>query len=799
MLVSLEWLRQYVDFDLTPEGVAEQLTMAGFEVEAIESVGTPMSDIVVGHIRSIDKHPNADRLVVCDVDVGGETKRIVCGAANMKVGDKVPTALVGAEMPGGFRIDKRPLRGVVSEGMMCSAAELEVGEDASGLLILPEDAPVGVPFDEYAHLTDKVLDVSLTANRPDCACMVGLARELGTLLGHDLREPSTEVIESDRPVQELTRVDIMDDDLCPRYAARVVTDVTVGPSPMWMAERLRRAGLRPINNVVDATNYVLLELGHPLHAFDYDKLDEHRIVVRRARDGETITTIDDVRRQLAADMLVIADATEPVALAGIMGGAESEISDDTRRVLIESACFLPTSIRRTSKTLGLMTEASYRFERGADVEIVPKALDRAARLVAELAGGRVAGGMVDEYPRPIQRRNIVFRPGRARRLLGCKVSTREMKESLERLGFQVSDSDRQLDIEVPTRRVDVSMETDLIEEVGRVHGFDRLPSHVMTRPAPIAISSLRFDRRNLVRDILVTVGFSEAITYSFINPELAARAGFGEQTERMIRLQNPLSQEQGAMRMSLIPSLLNVVGANYRRGRPDCRLFEIGRVFMPTEPDSLPHEPERLACVVTGLVSAQSWTGPPLVADIFVLKGAVETLAERMDIDSVRFDPHDRSAFAPGCSFDVRFGDTVVGCLGEVSPAVCSAFEIEQQVYICELDVEDLISHPVRERRYTSVSPYPPVYRDLAVVVSDNVPAGDVAETIRGAAGERLSDLRLFDLYRGRQVPRGKKSLAYSLTFVHTERTLTDDETDTIIDTIVKQLTRHHGAALRSQ
>jgi len=795
MLVPLEWIRQYVDCDLPVEQIAERLTLAGLEVEGIESVGAPMPNVVIGHILSIEKHPNADKLVVCEVDVGGATKCIVCGATNMKVGDKVPTALVGATMPGGFTIDKRPLRGVSSEGMMCSETELGVGEDADGLLILPDDAHVGTRFDEYAKLADKVIDISLTPNRPDCACMVGIARELAALLGGRLREPSTEVVENGPPVDDLTGVDVPDADLCPRYAARIVTDVTVGPSPMWMAERLRRGGLRPINNVVDATNYVLLELGHPLHAFDYDKLGENRIVVRRARAGESIRTIDDVERELTDDMLVIADATKPVALAGIMGGMDSEISDGTRRVLLESAYFLPQSIRRTSKTLGLMTEASYRFERGADIELLPRALDRSAQLIAELAGGRVATGTIDVYPSPIPRREVTLRPNRARRLLGCRISTSRMKDSLTQLGFDVAERDKHLVVTVPTRRVDVSMETDLIEEIGRLHGYDRLPGSAVVRPDIVTRDRRRHDMRNIVRGTLAAAGFSETISYSFISPQLAADAGFADHTGRMLRIRNPLSSEQSVMRMSLIPGLLGAVRANHRRGRPDCRMFEIGRVFLPREGHSLPDEIERLAFAASGLATAKSWDAASQQTDLFMLKGVVEILADRLGISATGFAPHDYPSLEPGQSFSVEFDGSAVGCLGTLSAAVSG----EDGTFICELDIHDLIARPVAERQYSFVSQYPPSYRDLAVVVPENVPAGDLEATLRAAAGETLAELRLFDLYRGRQVPAGRKSLAYSLTFVHNQRTLTDQEIDTVIETIIKQLADKHDATLRSQ
>jgi len=795
MLVPLEWMRQYVDCDLPVELIAERLTLAGLEVEGIESVGEPMPNVVVGRILSIEKHANADRLVVCDVDVGGASRHIVCGATNMKVGDKVPTALVGATLPGGFMIEKRPLRGVPSEGMMCSEAELGMGEDADGLLILADSAPVGTRFDEYAKLDDKVFDVSLNPNRPDCACMVGIARELAALVGSRLREPSTELIENGPPVEELTRVDVPDADLCPRYTARVVTDVTVGPSPMWMAERLRRGGLRPINNIVDATNYVLLELGHPLHAFDYDKLGENRIVVRRARAGESITTIDDVERKLTGNMLVIADADAPAGLAGIMGGMDSEISGDTRRVLLESACFQPQSIRRTSKMLGLMTEASYRFERGTDIELVPGALDRAAQLIAELAGGRVATGTVDVYPSPTARREVTLRPNRARRMLGCRISTGRMNDYLERLGFDVAERNKNLVVTVPARRVDVSMESDLIEEIGRLHGYDRLPSKAVIRPDVVTRDRRRHDTRNLVRDVLAAAGFSEAISYSFISPQLAADAGFSDHADRMLRIRNPLSSEQNAMRMSLIPGLLSAVRANHRRGRPDCRMFEIGRVFLPREGQPLPHERVRLAFAASGLAIAKSWATASQQTDLFMLKGVIETLADRLGISSPEFAPHHYPFLEPLHSFSVKFDRLTVGCLGAVL-----SVSGEETVYICELDIHDLISRRVPDRFYTRISQYPPSYRDLALVVPENVAAGDVEATLRTAAGETLAELRLFDLYRGRpQVPAGKKSLAYSLTFIHNERTLTDQEIDTVIKTIEKQLADKHDATLRSQ
>ncbi|MCD6288085.1 MAG: phenylalanine--tRNA ligase subunit beta [Candidatus Hydrogenedentes bacterium] len=802
MLVPLNWLREYVDCDLEPAQIAEKFTVAGLEVEGVNTVGPAMPDIVIGHIKSIEKHPNADKLVVCQVDVGDGTDRcIVCGAKNMKVGDKVPTALVGAEMPGGFCIQRRPLRGVKSEGMMCSATELEIGDDASGLLILPDDAPVGQRFDQYAGLDQIVLDISLTPNRPDCACMIGMARETAALTDATLRQPVIELADDGPPVGQMTSVSIEDNDLCPRYAARVITNVSIGPSPQWMIDKLRAAGLRSINNVVDATNYVLIEMGHPLHAFDYDKLAENRIVVRRAQTGESITTIDGVDRNLDPEMLVIADANTPVALAGIMGGINSEISDTTNTVLLESAFFLPTSIRKTSKSLGIMTEASYRFERGADIELVPKALDRCAQLIAELANGTVCAGIIDAYPKPAERKTITLRPERVQKLLGCEIDPDEMVRILTKLEFVVHKTDNAFSVEVPTRRVDVSMETDLIEEIGRINGLDKLPVRSrVKRPAPVLLNSRKHARRNSLRNLMTAAGFSETINYSFISTDLATRSGFPEQAEQMIPIRNPLSREQGAMRMSLLPGLLNVAGANYRRGRQDCAIFEIGRVFLPDPQAELPVENERIACLATGLDTPQSWTQTSVPTDIFTLKGIIETIGEHHNINNLTFTDTDHPAYADDTGFHIHSENAAIsGSLGQVHPDIARRFDIDQPVFVCELDIDQLLTAEIPDRTYTKLSPFPPAYRDLAIIVDDNVPAGLINDTIRAEAGESLSDIKLFDLYKGKQIPDGKKSLAYSLTFINNERTLTDSETDTIISRILKQLAKQHGAELRAQ
>ena len=628
MRVSLEWLREYVDVTGSPEDLARRLTMAGLEVEALHRLGEGIHGVVVAEVLDVRQHPHADRLSVCRVHDGQEVLEIVCGAPNVRPGMKAPLARVGAKLPDGRVIRKAKIRGVESRGMLCSEQELNLAQTSDGIYALPDDLPVGVDLRQALALEDWILEIGVTPNRPDCLSLVGVAREVAAITGAGWRLPPVAPQEAQEPVSQWASVEIREPELCWRYAARVLLDVRVAPSPRWLARRLEAAGLRPINNVVDVTNYVLLELGHPLHAFDCDRLAGRRIVVQRAKGGERFTTLDGVARTLPEDALLICDARGPVAVAGVMGGQDSGVTEATRTVLLESAYFLPASVRRTSKRLGLTTEASYRFERGTDPQGLILALDRAARLIAELSGARVARGRLDVYPRPWTPRRIRLRPARVRRVLGIPLSAQEIRERLQRLGLTVTQGgEESLEVAIPSHRVDLDQEADLIEEVARLGGYDQIPtplpsgslmSEALEPPAPWPA----------VRRALLGQGWNEVISYSFMDLGDLDRLRIPQDhpLRRTVVLRNPLSTEQAHLRTTLLPGLLRALRWNQHRGVTRGKLFEWGRIFLPQPGEKLPREPMRIGGVWWGTREPQGWHRPAAEADFFDVKGAVEGL-----------------------------------------------------------------------------------------------------------------------------------------------------------------------------
>jgi len=805
MLISLNWLRDYVDLPETVETLCERLTLLGLEIEKVTRPGEGIEKVVVGQVLSVERHPDADKLSVCRTDVGqGEPLQIVCGATNMKPGDKVPTALVGATLPGGFEIGRRKMRGVESYGMMCSARELGLGEEHMGLMILPADAPIGQDIRTYLGLDDAILEIEVTPNRGDWASMIGVARELAAWFGRTMRVPKAAPAEGSAPVRALTSVTIEDPEGCPRYIARVIEGVKVGPSPDWMARRLTAAGMRPINNVVDVTNYVLMETGHPLHAFDYDRLSENRIVVRRARAGEQITTLDGERRSLTPEMLVIADAEKPQAVAGVMGGADSEVTDVTTRILLESAVFHPALIRRTARTLGLVTEAAQHFQRGADWDMAEYAVNRAADLVLQLAGGSLAAGLWDAAPRPPQPVSVQLRYHRAASFLGVQMFPATQREILDRLGFELESEDEvSATFRVPSWRVhDVSMETDLLEELARFHGYDRLPE---TLP-PVRANATDFapydEPQEQTRRFLADRGLTEVFSWTFSSPAMVERAGLPETYGRMVTLSNPLTENHSTMRSSLIPGLLAIAERNARRGATGLAVFELGPVFLPPRdgavtPKTLPDEPPALGILLAGEPPAH-WAVPVRPYDLYDLKGIVETLGawRRQDL---RFRPMESPwpLFVPGQAAEILLGEAIAGYIGTVSGRVGKAFDLPFGCCVAELNLRVLFDAPLRPAQFQELPAFPPSPRDLAVLVDRTTPAGDLLEAVREKGGTLLRDARVFDVYTGKQVPPDKKSVAISLVFQSPERTLTDADTQQAFDRIVKHLERKFQAVLR--
>ena len=798
MNVSINWLKEYIDFDLSPKELADRLLMLGVETESIKQLGEGLDSVVVGRINTVRKHPNANKLVLCEVDVGQDADlQIVCGAPNARERLAAPVALVGTELATGLSIKPAKIRGEESRGMLCSEKELGIGEDASGLMALSDDLPIGAPLAQALGLDDAVLELEITPNRPDCLSMIGIAREIGAETGNPVKLPSVQVKESTANVRELTSVVIDAPELCPRYAARVIRGVKIAPSPKWLQRKLDSIGVGTINNVVDITNFVLMECGHPLHAFDYYKLRENRIVVRRAAPDETLTTIDGSEQKLTSDMLVIADAETPVALAGVMGGFDSEISDQTVDVLLESAYFHPPNIRKTSKALGMHTEASHRFERGADPEGVIPAINRAAQLIAEIAGGEIAEGIVDAYPGKREPDHVKLRPERANFILGTQIASDEMVEILTRLGFEVSPA---FEVTVPTFRPDVSREIDLIEEIARVHGYDNIPTTMPTGDVPTSPSSAKSELQEWVKSHLVASGMTEAVNYSFYDPRGFDRIRLEatDSAREALDIRNPLSEEMSIMRTTLVPSLLENAQRNRNHRVENIQLFEMSKVFVPREDSELPDEPERVAGVITGNIGAGVHGDPYRAADFFDIKGVVEGLLDMCGISDFSIAPTHHPLFHPGRNASVAVNGHHLGIFGEIHPEVQQNYDLEYKAYLFEFDFGILADSADMTRRVEPISIYPSVNRDIAIVLEEDIPASRPVELIRTVGGDLVKSVRLFDLYIGDQVPDRKKSLAYAIEYSSPSETLTDEQVDRVHEKIVIRLSEALGAELRS-
>ncbi|MCX7984660.1 MAG: phenylalanine--tRNA ligase subunit beta [Bacteroidetes bacterium] len=805
MKVSHRWLQSFVQFRFTPQQFVEKLSMLGLEVESYEDQAQKFDKFVVGEVLETTKHPHADRLTLCKVAVGTEVLDIVCGAPNVAKGQKVPVALVGAVVPRNqhsengtpLTIERVKIRGVESNGMICSEYELGIGDNRSGILVLDQRAKVGTPLAHYLRRTDIIYDIGITPNRGDCLSHIGIAREISALVQKHLKLPTISITESTASVKKFTTVTVEDVQRCPRYCARVVRNVTLGPSPQWMQDRLVALGIRPINNIVDITNYVLLETGHPLHAFDYDKLAGHRIVVRTATEGEKFVTLDGKERVLTADTLIICDAERPIAIAGVMGGANTEISETTRNVLIESAYFDPSCIRRTSKHLGLSTEASYRFERNADIEMTVYALNRAAQLIQEIAGGEVLRGMIDVYPKKRKPHTVRVRVQRVNDCIGTSLSKSEISSLLKRLHFTVqSRTSQELSVTVPSYRNDIREEIDIIEEVARLYGYNNVPTE--------RYSSIDFTAttRNDVfedelRNYLCGAGFNEILTIS-LQDEATARLAGGEP----IRVLNAVSAGMEVLRTSLIPGALKVVVHNQNHGTLDVRLFEIGTVFSkrsggsPTDLASY-HEEQHLLLVLGGAVAPLAYGVQHRKVDFFDIKGEVEALLRKFNLDKYRFIYYDTHSPLLSPCIGVEIGGTRAGLFGKVRREVATALGIDEPVFVCELVVDVLHRYWGVEKKFTPLPKFPNVYRDVAIVVDQSVPHAVVEEGIRSAGTPLLQAIMLFDVYTGEQVGPGKKSLAYSLEFRSLDHTLTDAEVDDAVETILRAVHQKCGGVLR--
>lgn len=803
MRVSYDWLKDYIDPGRSAEELAELLTLSGVEVGAVEIFGSSLPSVVVGEVKAMEPHPGRSNLTLVDTDTGDKISKIVCGAKNMQVGDKVPTARPGAKLPGERVIEAVDIHGVNSPGMLCSAQELglDLGSEDE-ILILDQSAQVGEAVERLLGFNDKILVLELTPDRPDCLSMIGVAYEVAALTGSAVTMPRLAPAETGPELGEFFQVAIEDGELCPRYTARAVQDLKIGTSPLWMRLRLLKAGIRPINNVVDITNYVMWEFGQPLHAFDLDLLKSNHILVRRAREEEKVVTLDGLERKLTPEALVITDGEKPVALAGVMGGEETEINNSTRKVLIEAASFNPTSIRRTARRYNLPSEASQRFEKGVNPEAVAWSQDRAALLMQELAGGTVLRGIVDRNEAPCRENRIRVETEKINRILGLKLSGDVVGSILDRLGFTVQDIESGvMEVTVPLRRGDVAIEEDIVEEIARLYGYDKIP---VTLPRGELLSNVKTEQEKVydaARDVLTACGYHECITYSFINPSNLARLRLPDSDPRMrpIPVQNPFSEEQAVMRTTLLPGLLKTVQYNYSHRELNQLLFEIGATFeakaLPL--DDLPEEKDKLALAVTGQIPEPNWVDPSRQADFYTIKGALETLFTRFQVEDVRFVPEAMPFSHPARCALIKIGEAELGYLGQLHPDVAEEWEIDQPVTVCEIDLSILCDNANLVPRVVPMPRYPAAKRDLALVVAGEIPAEKLEKTIREAGGDIISQVKLFDLYEGKQIPEGKRSLAYSITFRREERTLTEPEINRAQDNIKRALLEL-GAVLRS-
>ena len=807
MLIPFSWLSDYVDITLPPDELAHRLTMGGIEVGDVFTRGG-WDGCVVGYVRATRPHPNADTLTLCEVDPGdGPPVEVVCGAPNVSAGQKICFARPGVtlmNMHNGRREELKPatIRGVVSEGMICSEAELEISDEHEGIIVLPNDAEPGTPLDDI--LGDTFLELELTPNRGDCLSILGVARELGAITGQQVRVPDVAYHESATPVSDLAQVTIADPDLCHRYTASVITGIAVGPSPHWLQDRLTRAGLRPINNVVDVTNYVMLEFNQPLHAFDLDTVADHRVVVRRATDGEKFNTLDNVERTLNSDNLLIADPEQAIGIGGVMGGANSEITPSTRNMLLESATFHNLNNRRTATELNLRTEASQRFEKGLRPELAPIALRRATQLILETAGGEAAAGIIDVFPagdQPVA--PVPLTVGRLRQILGMDLDMTRAASVLASLGIETRPTGPDsLEADPPYWRSDISIEEDLIEEVVRIIGYDEVPTTMLSSPIPYHQGNSMTALKDGLRDALAAAGMQETISYPLISPEDLQKLRLDhDDTELLLRVANPMSTEQDVLRPTLATSILNTLA--YNRGHNDggFRLFEMGRAFIP-QADGLPVERELVAGVMSGPRSDANWLGDSQSLDFFDLSGALSAALERIGV-SVAYESSVNTLFHPGRSAAVSVSaaqSAAVGVIGELHPDVSAAFDLDaDSVVYFEIRLDDLLAATEgggsAESRFQSLSRFPAANRDLALVVPDHVPASQIRHLIERV--RLVERAELFDVYSGENVPDGARSLAFRIRFRAADRTLTNDDVNRAINGLTRVLEREAGATIR--
>lgn len=817
MKISLEWLNDYIDIDLEPSRVAEMLTTVGLEVEGAQYEAIDVKGVVAARVGNIRNHPDSDKLRTCTATTDKGEFNIVCGDPSISDGDMVPLALPGFKLPDGREIKEAKVRGVNSSGMFCSEKELGISEDGTAVMILPDDtepgksmedilqqldpkvninASGGVKKEGHSLCNNSIFEIGLTPNRSDCLSLFGFARELSALTRKETRFPDISMKETSGKCADEISVTIEEPDLCSRYSARIIKGIKIGKSPLWLRKRLEGAGVRPINNVVDVTNFVMLELGQPLHAFDLSRIKDGKIVVRKAVKGEKLVTLDEVERTLNEGELLICDSKDPVALAGVMGGLHSSVVDETKNILLESAHFNPSAVRKSVRKTGLHSESSHRFERGTDIEGVVKALDRAARLIGELAGGEVLSGAIDNYPRPYEKREILFRPERCRAILGMDISDKESVGFLTALDMEVSGSGDKYTVIPPSYRVDIEREIDLIEEVARLKGYDLIPVEALSGSIPERISQGWRSEIYPVRRFMADSGFNEVVNYSFEGPQEIDKLALDEKDalRKRIKLLNPISEELSVMKSTLISGLLARVAFNIKKQNRDLQLFEARKVFRQEGKDI--EEGFRLTALMTGSKGPLLWREEK---DIFHLKGVLENLLDLLNVREYTFENCSNINYLhPGKGATLHVAGKKVGILGEIHPQVCDAYEISQKVVLFDIDLEALLDdQSVEKIRFSDIATYPYVERDMALLVDKGVTVHDILENVKAVKSHLLEKVEVFDQYEGKGIEEGKKSLGIRIRYRSLEGTLTDEEVNGLHKSVLSSVVEKVGATVR--
>ena len=796
MLISLDWLKQYVDIKEDIKELENTLTMIGQEVEAIEEQGKELAKVVIGQITEYGKHPEAEKLTLLKVNIGEEEElQIVCGAPNHKLGDKVVVATIGAVLPGDFKIKKSKIRGVESQGMLCSEVELGLGNDGDGIIILPEDAPLGVEYRVYKKLNDVIFELEITPNRPDCLSYIGIAREIAAYYGRKIKCPefeSKKIIESINTGHIDVRIE--DKERCKRFSGKVIKNIKVQESPEWLKNRLISMGLKPINNVVDATNYILFECNQPLHAYDLTKINDRKIIVRKSLNGEKIVTLDGVERELNKGELIIADAEKPLGIAGIMGGESSKVTEETTEIFLECAYFTPENIRKTSKELGLSSDSSYRFERGLDIENTAEVLERAADLISQLTGGEILEGCIDKYIEKYEKIEIPLNIEKLRKFMGKNIEIDVVGKILTNLGINIKTLNSTTIIATPpSYRGDLTRTADLYEEIIRMYGFDNIENKMPEENIRPGVKDSMTVVVDEAKEILAKLGLQEVINYSFISKDAIKMLGI---TEPTLEITNPISDDMAVMRPTLIYSLLSNVRDNLNRNQNGLRFFEVSRVFTPKE-DGLANETLRASIALAGKTFKTLWDPKPEAMDFYTLKGFVEKFLEYMGVTRYQLDRSEDNNFHPGRSADIRIGKVKIGTFGEIHPELAENMDIKRErAYVAELDLTTLLNYRAKKVKYERIVKYPEVTRDLAVVLDRDVLVGKMLEDIKKSSN-LIESVAIFDVYQGEKIEADKKSVAISIVLRKKDGTLEESDINITVDKILKLIAKNYNGEIR--